>query len=55
VIRGAAIFACGLVAAFAAAVTALQKDLGVDADGRFGPETADAFNKVVADGTITPK
>jgi len=39
----------------AAAVTALQKDLGVTADGRFGPATADAFNKAVADGTITPK
>ena len=39
----------------AEAVTALQQDLGVDADGRFGPETADAFNKAVADGTITPK
>ena len=39
----------------AEAVTALQKDLGLDADGRFGPDTADAFNKAVADGTITPK
>jgi peptidoglycan hydrolase-like protein with peptidoglycan-binding domain len=37
------------------AVTALQKDLGVDADGRFGPETAQAFGQAVADGTITPK
>jgi peptidoglycan hydrolase-like protein with peptidoglycan-binding domain len=37
------------------AVKALQDDLGVTADGKFGPETADAFTKAVEDGTITPK
>jgi len=37
------------------AVKQLQTDLGVTADGRFGPETADAFTKAVEDGTITPK
>ena len=37
------------------AVKKLQTDLGVTADGRFGPETADAFTKAVEDGTITPK
>lgn len=42
-------------AATADAVTALQKDLGVDPDGRFGPETAQAYEQAVADGTITPK
>jgi len=38
----------------AEAVTALQKDLGVDPDGRFGSQTAEAFDKAVADGTIKP-
>jgi peptidoglycan hydrolase-like protein with peptidoglycan-binding domain len=37
------------------AVEQLQTDLGVTADGRFGPETYDAFKKAVEDGTITPK
>jgi peptidoglycan hydrolase-like protein with peptidoglycan-binding domain len=37
------------------AVKALQTDLGVTADGKIGPETIDAFNKAVEDGTITPK
>jgi peptidoglycan hydrolase-like protein with peptidoglycan-binding domain len=37
------------------AVKALQTDVGVTADGRFGPETYDAFKKAVEDGTITPK
>jgi peptidoglycan hydrolase-like protein with peptidoglycan-binding domain len=37
------------------AVKKLQTDLGVTADGKFGPETADAFTKAVEDGTITPK
>jgi peptidoglycan hydrolase-like protein with peptidoglycan-binding domain len=36
-----------------AAVTALQEDLGVTADGRLGPETVNAFNEAVANGTIT--
>lgn len=37
------------------AVKALQGDLGLTQDGKFGPETAQAFDKAVADGTITPK
>jgi len=37
-----------------AAVTKLQTDLGVTADGRVGAETIDAFHKAVADGTLTP-
>ena len=37
------------------AVKKLQTDLGVTADGKLGPETADAFTKAVKDGTITPK
>ena len=37
-----------------AAVEKLQTDLGVTADGRFGAETVDAFNKAVADGTLKP-
>jgi peptidoglycan hydrolase-like protein with peptidoglycan-binding domain len=37
-----------------AAVEKLQTDLGVPADGRFGAETVDAFNKAVADGTLKP-
>jgi peptidoglycan hydrolase-like protein with peptidoglycan-binding domain len=37
------------------AVKQIQTDLGVTADGRFGPETADAFVKAVEDGTITTK
>lgn len=37
-----------------AAVKKLQTDLGVTADGRFGAETVDAFNKAVADGTLEP-
>jgi peptidoglycan hydrolase-like protein with peptidoglycan-binding domain len=37
------------------AVEKLQTDLGVTADGRFGAETYDAFQKAVEDGTITPK
>jgi len=37
------------------AVKKLQTDLGVTADGKFGAETADAFEKAVADGTLTPK
>jgi peptidoglycan hydrolase-like protein with peptidoglycan-binding domain len=37
-----------------AAVQKLQTDLGVTADGRFGAETVDAFNKAVADGTLKP-
>ena len=37
------------------AVKKLQTDLGVTADGKLGPETADAFTKAVEDGTITPK
>jgi peptidoglycan hydrolase-like protein with peptidoglycan-binding domain len=36
-----------------AAVTALQQDLGVTADGRVGPETVNAFNEAVANGTVT--
>ena len=37
-----------------AAVTKLQTDLGVTADGRVGPATVDAFHKAVADGTLKP-
>ena len=37
------------------AVKALQADLGVTQDGKFGPETAKAFDQAVVDGTITPK
>jgi peptidoglycan hydrolase-like protein with peptidoglycan-binding domain len=37
-----------------AAMEKLQTDLGVTADGRFSAETADAFNKAVADGTLEP-
>jgi peptidoglycan hydrolase-like protein with peptidoglycan-binding domain len=36
------------------AVEKLQTDLGVTVDGKFGPETAAAFDKAVADGTIKP-
>jgi peptidoglycan hydrolase-like protein with peptidoglycan-binding domain len=36
------------------AVMQLQTDLGLTADGRFGPETAQAFNEAVANGTIKP-
>jgi N-acetylmuramoyl-L-alanine amidase len=36
------------------AIRKLQTDLGVTADGRLGPETVDAFNKAVADGTLKP-
>jgi peptidoglycan hydrolase-like protein with peptidoglycan-binding domain len=37
-----------------AAVEKLQTDLGVTVDGKFGPETAQAFDKAVTDGTIKP-
>jgi peptidoglycan hydrolase-like protein with peptidoglycan-binding domain len=37
-----------------AAVEKLQTDLGVTADGRFGPETAKAFNEAVASGKLKP-
>jgi peptidoglycan hydrolase-like protein with peptidoglycan-binding domain len=37
-----------------AAVKELQTDLGVAADGRFGPETAAAFDEAVASGELTP-
>jgi peptidoglycan hydrolase-like protein with peptidoglycan-binding domain len=37
-----------------AAVTKLQTDLGVSADGLVGAETIAAFNKAVADGTLKP-
>jgi peptidoglycan hydrolase-like protein with peptidoglycan-binding domain len=37
-----------------AAVTKLQTDLGVTADGLVGAETLDAFHKAVADGTLKP-
>ncbi len=37
-----------------AAVQQLQTDLGVTADGRFGPETANAFNEAVASGKLKP-
>jgi peptidoglycan hydrolase-like protein with peptidoglycan-binding domain len=36
-----------------AAVQQLQTDLGLTADGLFGAQTADAFNKAVAAGTLT--
>jgi len=36
------------------AVKRLQTDLGIDADGRVGPATVDAFHQAVADGKITP-
>jgi len=36
-----------------AAVKQLQTDLGVTVDGKFGPETAQAFDEAVANGTIT--
>jgi peptidoglycan hydrolase-like protein with peptidoglycan-binding domain len=36
------------------AVKKLQTDLGVSADGRFGPETAKAFNEAVASGKLKP-
>ena len=37
-----------------AAVTKLQTDLGVTADGRFGPETGTAFNEAVSSGKLKP-
>ena len=37
-----------------AAVEKLQTDLGVTVDGKFGPETAQAFDKAVSEGTIKP-
>jgi peptidoglycan hydrolase-like protein with peptidoglycan-binding domain len=37
-----------------AAVEQLQKDLGLTADGLVGPQTVDAVNKAVADGTLVP-
>jgi peptidoglycan hydrolase-like protein with peptidoglycan-binding domain len=37
-----------------AAVMELQEDLGVTVDGRLGPETVNAFNEAVANGTISP-
>ena len=37
------------------AVKALQTDLGVTVDGRFGPATAKAFNEAVASGQLKPK
>ena len=37
-----------------AAIKKLQTDLGVTADGRFGPETAKAFNEAVASGKLKP-
>jgi peptidoglycan hydrolase-like protein with peptidoglycan-binding domain len=36
------------------AVERLQADLGVTADGKFGPETLAAFEQAVADGTLEP-
>jgi peptidoglycan hydrolase-like protein with peptidoglycan-binding domain len=36
------------------AVTKLQADLGITADGLIGAETIAAFNKAVADGTLKP-
>ena len=36
------------------AVKKLQTDLGVTVDGRFGPETAKAFDAAVANGTLKP-
>jgi peptidoglycan hydrolase-like protein with peptidoglycan-binding domain len=41
-------------AATTEAVKKLQTDLGVTADGRFGPETANAFNEAVASGKLKP-
>jgi peptidoglycan hydrolase-like protein with peptidoglycan-binding domain len=35
-------------------VKKLQTNLGVTADGRFGPETAKAFNEAVASGKLKP-
>jgi hypothetical protein len=35
-------------------VQQLQTDLGITADGRFGPETAAAFNEAVASGKLKP-
>jgi peptidoglycan hydrolase-like protein with peptidoglycan-binding domain len=37
-----------------AAVKQLQTDLGVTADGKVGPETVNAFNTAVANGTLKP-
>jgi hypothetical protein len=37
----------------AVAVKELQTDLGVDADGRFGPDTAAAFNEAVVSGELS--
>jgi peptidoglycan hydrolase-like protein with peptidoglycan-binding domain len=37
------------------AVKQLQTDLGVTADGKFGPATAQAFDEAVANGTVKPK
>lgn len=37
-----------------AAIEQLQEDLGVTVDGRFGPETATAFNEAVANGKLQP-
>jgi peptidoglycan hydrolase-like protein with peptidoglycan-binding domain len=37
------------------AVKKLQTDLGVTVDGKFGPETAKAFDEAVANGTLQPK
>jgi peptidoglycan hydrolase-like protein with peptidoglycan-binding domain len=36
------------------AVKKLQTDLGVTVDGRFGPDTAKAFNDAVASGQLKP-
>jgi len=36
------------------AVKKLQTDLGVSVDGKFGPNTAKAFDEAVANGTIKP-
>jgi peptidoglycan hydrolase-like protein with peptidoglycan-binding domain len=36
------------------AVKKLQTDLGVTVDGKFGPETAAAFDQAVANGTLKP-
>jgi hypothetical protein len=35
-------------------VKKLQTDLGVTVDGRFGPNTAKAFNDAVASGQLKP-